>query len=78
MILLNWVKNLKYLTPASLIAAILTVTGLSITFFYILHGLPRTNTVKMFAPWSRLPLFFGTAIYAFEGIGVVSLFFFNI
>ncbi|XP_073990160.1 proton-coupled amino acid transporter 1 isoform X2 [Rhodnius prolixus] len=71
MILLNWVKNLKYLTPASLIAAILTVTGLSITFFYILHGLPRTNTVKMFAPWSRLPLFFGTAIYAFEGIGVV-------
>uniref|UniRef100_A0A023F3A3 Putative amino acid transporter n=1 Tax=Triatoma infestans TaxID=30076 RepID=A0A023F3A3_TRIIF len=71
MILLNWVKSLKYLTPASLIAAILTLAGLGITFFYILHGLPRTNTVNMFAPWNRLPLFFGTAMYAFEGIGVV-------
>ncbi|KAK9507280.1 hypothetical protein O3M35_007175 [Rhynocoris fuscipes] len=71
MILLNWVRNLKYLTPVSLIAAILTTTGLSITFFYMLSDLPRTDTVKMIAPWNKLPLFFGTAIYAFEGIGVV-------
>lgn len=71
MIVLNWVTNLKYLTPVSLFAAILTATGLAITFFYILQGLPKTNTVKMFAPWHRLPLFFGTAIYAFEGIGIV-------
>lgn len=71
MILLNWVKNLKYLTPISLFAAILTTTGLTITFFYILQALPRTNTVRLFAPWRHLPLFFGTAIYAFEGIGIV-------
>uniref|UniRef100_A0A224XBM7 Putative amino acid transporter n=1 Tax=Panstrongylus lignarius TaxID=156445 RepID=A0A224XBM7_9HEMI len=71
MILLNWLRNLKYLTPASLVAAILTITGLGITFFYILHGLPRTNTVKMFSSWHKLPLFFGTAMYAFEGIGVI-------
>lgn len=71
MIVLNWVKNLKYLAPVSLFAAILTVTGLGITFFYMLQGLPRTSTVRAFAPWHQLPLFFGTAIYAFEGIGVV-------
>lgn len=71
MILLNLVKNLKYLTPVSLFAAVLTVSGLSITFYYMLKDLPRTETVHGFASWSTLPLYFGTAIYAFEGIGVV-------
>ncbi|XP_024084904.1 proton-coupled amino acid transporter 1 isoform X2 [Cimex lectularius] len=71
MILLNWVKNLKYLTPISLFAFILTITGLGMTFSYLLTDLPRTSTVKMFAPIAQWPLFFGTAIYAFEGIGVV-------
>ncbi|KAL1139772.1 hypothetical protein AAG570_006749 [Ranatra chinensis] len=71
MVLLNWVKNLKYLTPVSLLASILTTTGLGITFFYMLQGLPRTSSVRAFASLEQLPLFFGTAIYAFEGIGVV-------
>ncbi|KAE8746521.1 hypothetical protein FOCC_FOCC006755 [Frankliniella occidentalis] len=63
--------NLKYLAPVSMFASILTITGLGITFFYMLQGLPRTSSVHAFAPWHKLPLFFGTAIYAFEGIGVV-------
>ncbi|CAM6031414.1 unnamed protein product, partial [Sphagnum compactum] len=71
MVLLNLVRNLKYLTPASLLASILTITGLAITFTFLLHDLPNTNTVKAFASWKTLPLYFGTAIYAFEGIGVV-------
>lgn len=74
MILLNWVKSLKYLTPASLFASIVTVSGLMITFFYMLQGLPSTSTMKAFSSWEQLPLFFGVAIYAFEGIGVVSIF----
>lgn len=72
MIFLNWVKNLKYLTPVSLFAAVLTVIGLAVTFFYMLQDLPSTSTVAAFASWQQLPLYFGTAIYAFEGIGVVS------
>ncbi|XP_034135082.1 proton-coupled amino acid transporter-like protein CG1139 isoform X1 [Drosophila guanche] len=71
MIVLNLVRNLKYLTPVSLIAAILTVAGLAITFSYMLHDLPDVHTVKPIASWATLPLYFGTAIYAFEGIGVV-------
>lgn len=71
MIFLNFIKSLKYLTPASLIASILTVSGLGITFFYLLQGLPRTSTVDAFASWATLPLYFGTAIYAFEGISLV-------
>lgn len=70
---LAMVKNLKYLTPVSLLASIMTAWGLVITFYYILQDLPRTETVKPFASWHQLPLYFGTAIYAFEGIGVVSV-----
>lgn len=72
MILLIWVKELKFLTRASLFASILTCSGLVITFFYMLQGLPNVSSVNMFSSWSQLPLYFGTAIYAFEGIGMVS------
>ncbi|KPJ11145.1 Proton-coupled amino acid transporter 1 [Papilio machaon] len=65
------VKNLKYLTPVSLVASIMTAWGLIVTFYYILQNLPHTNTVKPFASWHQLPLYFGTAIFAFEGIGMV-------
>uniref|UniRef100_A0A2A4IXC9 Amino acid transporter transmembrane domain-containing protein n=1 Tax=Heliothis virescens TaxID=7102 RepID=A0A2A4IXC9_HELVI len=68
---LAMVKNLKYLTPVSLIASIMTAWGLVITFYYILQDLPATNTVDAFSSWHQLPLYFGTAIYAFEGIGVI-------
>ncbi|XP_021190190.1 proton-coupled amino acid transporter-like protein pathetic [Helicoverpa armigera] len=68
---LAMVKNLKYLTPVSLVASIMTAWGLVITFYYILQDLPATNTVDAFSSWHQLPLYFGTAIYAFEGIGVI-------
>jgi proton-coupled amino acid transporter len=71
MILLNWVRNLKYLTPISLFAAVTTVTGLGITFSSMLQDLPHISTVRAFGIWKQLPLCFGTAIYAFEGIGMV-------
>ncbi|XP_066147057.1 proton-coupled amino acid transporter-like protein pathetic isoform X1 [Euwallacea fornicatus] len=71
LILLNWVKSLKYLTPASLFASLVMSTGLIITFFYMLQGLPPVSSINAFSSWGQLPLYFGTAVYAFEGIGVV-------
>lgn len=40
-------------------------------FYYILYDLPDSHSRPKAAPWSQLPLFFGTAVYAFEGIGNV-------
>ncbi|XP_055386340.1 proton-coupled amino acid transporter-like protein CG1139 isoform X2 [Condylostylus longicornis] len=71
MIALNLVRNLKYLTPVSFAASLLTIFGLVITFLYMLKDLPRADTVKPIGTWATLPLYFGTAIYAFEGIGVI-------
>jgi proton-coupled amino acid transporter len=65
------IKDLKQLAPISVIANFIQILALGLTFFYLVQDLPRTSERKMVAEWSQLPLFFGTAIYAFEGIGVV-------
>lgn len=46
------------------------ISGLVIIFYYILHDLPKEYPQPQ-NTWATLPLYFGTAIYAFEGIGVV-------
>ena len=71
MLLLASIRNLKYLSPISMLANILQFIGLGIIFYYLLQDLPYTWDRKTFASWGQLPLYFGTAIYAFEGIGVV-------
>ena len=66
-----WIRDLKYLVPLSLFANFAMVAGISITLYYITQELPAVSTRDYIAPWSRIPLFFGTVIYAFEGIGLV-------
>lgn len=66
------VRNLKYLSPLSVVANILEFVGLGIIFYYIFSGpLPPTSSVPAFGSFSKFPIFFGTAIFAFEGISVV-------
>jgi len=71
MLLLCSIRNLKYLSPISMLANILQMVGLGLVFFYLLQDLPGTWERKAYADWKQYPLYFGTAIYAFEGIGVV-------
>ena len=61
-------RNLKYLSPVSMLANLLQFGGLGIIFYYLLHDLPYSWERKQFSSWKQLPLYFGTAIYAFEVI----------
>lgn len=67
------IRNLRYLSPFSVVANVLQFVGLGIIFYYIFSTpLPNSSSVPWLAESSRLPLFFGTAIFAIEGISVVS------
>lgn len=71
LIFMNLIKKLKYLSPLSMIANILVATGMSVTFYYIFSDLPAFNSQPGYESITKLPTFFGMAIFALEGIGVV-------
>ncbi|XP_011312100.1 proton-coupled amino acid transporter 2 isoform X2 [Fopius arisanus] len=73
LLLLCLVRNLKYLAPFSMLANALIATGMGITFYYIFRDTEqfKYKEIHNIASFSQLPLFFGTAIFALEGIGVV-------
>lgn len=75
LIAMNLIRNLKYLAPFSMIANFLVGTCMIITFWYVFQDMPSTKTVDYITDWHKWPLFFGTAIFALEGIGVVSVFY---
>lgn len=68
---MNLIRNLKYLSPFSMVANILVASGMGITFYYIFSDLPSVSTVPAIVSIEKWPMFFGTAIFALEGIGVV-------
>ncbi|KRT85868.1 Amino acid transporter [Oryctes borbonicus] len=68
---LNLIRNLKYLSPFSMVANILVASGMGITFYYIFSDLPSVSTRPTIVSVEKWPMFFGTAIFALEGIGVV-------
>lgn len=74
LLIFSFVKNLKYLAPFSMVANILIAVGIGITFYYIFRDTSEFKSVPAMSEFGRLPLFFGTAIFALEGVGVVSIF----
>jgi len=57
-----WIRDLKYLVPLSLFANLAMVVGIGVTLYYNTQELPAPSTREYIAPWSRIPLFFGTVI----------------
>ncbi|ALC49171.1 CG16700, partial [Drosophila busckii] len=71
-LLTSLITNLKWLTPVSLFANVCMILGLAITLYYALKdGLPEVRERAYWTNGSQLALFFGTAIFAFEGIALV-------
>ncbi|XP_045509835.1 proton-coupled amino acid transporter-like protein CG1139 isoform X2 [Colias croceus] len=65
------VRNLKYLTPFSTFANVLMAVGVGVVMYEAAQDLPPVQDRVYLASWQQLPLYFGTAVYAFEGIGLV-------
>lgn len=68
----TFLRNLKLLLPLSIIANILIWSGVIIVFYYTTYeGLPPASDRYLLSPFERWPLYFGTVLYAFEGITFV-------
>ncbi|KAL5289754.1 hypothetical protein ACFFRR_009649 [Megaselia abdita] len=65
------IRNLKFLTPFSFIANLLMFTGIAITLYYLFSELPPPESRPGVVNYQKWPIFFGTVIFALEGIGVV-------
>ncbi|XP_067943940.1 proton-coupled amino acid transporter 2-like [Watersipora subatra] len=68
-----FIKDMKHMAPFSFLANVATFVGLGFILYYIWidQEFQSVSRLPLFAGWAKLPLYLGTAIYAFEGIGVV-------
>ncbi|KAK3795169.1 hypothetical protein RRG08_028368 [Elysia crispata] len=65
------VRSLSIMAPFSAFANVLTVTGMVIIFQYLIQDIPSTSSRPAISSISNMPMFFGTAIFAVEGISLV-------
>jgi proton-coupled amino acid transporter len=70
-LLISLIVDLKYLVPFSLVADICMIRGIAITFYYSAADLPALSERNYIGQLHQLPLFFGTVVYAFEGISLI-------
>ncbi|XP_055303517.1 proton-coupled amino acid transporter-like protein CG1139 [Sitodiplosis mosellana] len=68
---ISMITELKYLAPLSTIANICMAAGVALTFFFAFQDLPDISERTYVGELKNMPLFFGTAIFAFEGIALV-------
>lgn len=65
------IRNFKYLAWCMTLANACMILGICITAYYAVQDLPPISERNYFSSWHQLPLYFGTAIFAFEGIALV-------
>lgn len=63
------VRNLRFLSPVSIVANIFEFFTLAVVFYYIFRDpLPRFDSRPLSASWAQLPIFFGTGKEANFGL----------
>ncbi|ELW64359.1 Proton-coupled amino acid transporter 3 [Tupaia chinensis] len=71
LVLLVFIQNFKLLSFFSTLANITTLGSMALIFEYIIQGIPYPSNLPLVANWKTFLLFFGTAIFTFEGVGMV-------
>ncbi|RUS84223.1 hypothetical protein EGW08_008027 [Elysia chlorotica] len=65
------VRSLSIMAPFSAFANVLTVIGMVIIFQYLIQDIPSVSSRPAISSVDNMPMFFGTAIFAVEGISLV-------
>lgn len=71
LITLVFLKELRNMAVLCFLANVCMAVSVVIIFLYILSDFGDAWRIPLTSPVGRFPFFFGTAIFAFEGIGVV-------
>ncbi|XP_050361169.1 proton-coupled amino acid transporter-like protein CG1139 [Nymphalis io] len=71
LVLINWVRDLKYLAPFSAIANAVTIVSFGIILYYLFREAPTLEGKLPAGKIADFPLFFGTVLFALEAIGVI-------
>lgn len=71
LILINYVRNLKYLAPLSTIATFVTILSFGIIGYYMFTRDFSFEGKEAFGEVKNYPLYFGTVLFALEAIGVI-------
>jgi len=71
LILINLLRNLKYLAPLSSIANAVTLVSFVIIFYYLFKSLDNIDGIEPVGTFKGFRLYFGTVLFAMEAIGVV-------
>ncbi|KAK1786112.1 hypothetical protein P4O66_017846 [Electrophorus voltai] len=71
LILLTFIRDLRNMATLCAAANLCMAVSLVLIFTYVLSDVGDPRQLPYVSTWSKFPFFFGTAIFAFEGIGVV-------
>ncbi|XP_055311595.1 proton-coupled amino acid transporter-like protein CG1139 [Sitodiplosis mosellana] len=71
LILINWVRKLKYLAPFATIGNIILIGSFGVIFYYVFREPLTFEGKRPYATLSEFPMFFDTVLFALEAIGVI-------